>query len=195
MKDVDKLLVAILGGIGALIIVGLAALFLLGGRSETVLPEDTPEGVVQRFVSALDKRDAETAYKYLSEGSKARWSYAEFQSAVIAGPQRFPPRSLGETSSRTILSKSTVRGDTAEVIVTISTVAGGGPFSYSEYTREEAIVLKREGGQWKIESFPEYEFLRPKEFRPPAPAVAVTPIPVTVTPTVTPTPTPQPAKR
>jgi len=183
MKGIDKLLVAILGGIVALIVVGLAVLFLIGTRSETVLSEDTPEGVVQRFVLALEKRDADAAYNYLSGAVKSRWSLDEFRSAVAMGPQMFGPSPSGERSSRAVLNKVTVSGDTANVLVTISTGAAGGPLTYDEYTRDELFTLRHEGGQWKIESFPEYEYLRSKEFRTAPPVVVVTPIPVTPTPT------------
>ncbi|MBF8268285.1 MAG: hypothetical protein HW388_1793 [Dehalococcoidia bacterium] len=50
----------------ALIVLSVAVTLLNRQREAAPLPEDTPEGTVQRFLLAIDAGDSQTAYSYLS---------------------------------------------------------------------------------------------------------------------------------
>ena len=66
MKE-DRFLIAILSGIGVLIIISLV-LFFIRRTEFTYVSEDTPEAVVQNYIVALHMGDYERAYRYLADG-------------------------------------------------------------------------------------------------------------------------------
>ena len=66
----DRFLIAILAGIG-LLVVAAFVLFFVRQSNLNYVSDDTPEGVVQNFVLALHKGDYEKAYAYLAKIGRA----------------------------------------------------------------------------------------------------------------------------
>ena len=65
MKSSNRLLLSFGVGIGILVVVAVALVLSTSG-SVSLLPEDTPQGTVQRFLMALQDKDLQKAYSYLS---------------------------------------------------------------------------------------------------------------------------------
>ena len=51
--------------IALLVLVSVVLVFISEGREARLLPADTPQGIVQRYLIALQKRDYQQAYGYL----------------------------------------------------------------------------------------------------------------------------------
>ena len=65
MKSSSRLLLGFGITIGILVVVAVALVLSTRG-SVPLLPEDTPQGTVQRFLTALQNKDLQKAYTYLS---------------------------------------------------------------------------------------------------------------------------------
>ncbi|UCB42015.1 MAG: hypothetical protein JSV77_05935 [Dehalococcoidales bacterium] len=75
MKASNRFVIISGSAIGILVVVAVVLVLTVGGGSTTLLPEDTPEGVVQRFFLALEDEDYEEAYSYLHSTVRAERSY------------------------------------------------------------------------------------------------------------------------
>ena len=133
----DRTLVVILGIIGALVIVALMVVFSRGAPAQ--LDASTPEGTVQRYASAVLEGDEKEAAQYLSE-------------AALDSCERADRPSTRNISIS--LVSTTVRSDTADVRVSITTSYDGGPFGSSDYETEGVVDLVRTDGSWRIDSAP-----------------------------------------
>lgn len=139
----DRFLVGILIGIGVLVIVALTLFFLRRGEAR-YSPEDTPEGIIQNYVLALQKKDFEKAYGYLS-GEKNKPEFAAFREFFIASFESYNRAGL-------TFGTSSITSDSAFVTVIIQQ-SYGGPFN--ELSRNhETVDLVRQEGIWKIRKFP-----------------------------------------
>ena len=129
-------LVALLAGVGLVVVIALIAVFARGGPAQ--FPADTPEGVVQRYSQAVMEGDTDTALTYLVP------EVAESCTRVRAGSDDF----------RLTLLETTEREQTARVDVLIATVYGSGPLGPDEYEYEEAFDLVKDGDAWLIDVAP-----------------------------------------
>ncbi|WP_353810073.1 hypothetical protein [Agromyces sp. SYSU T00194] len=127
-------------GIGiAIVVVIVAAVVavLLRGEPEQ-FDETTPEGVVQRYSTAVIDGDTQAAMDLLAP-------------EVVDACERVEPY---EDDVRVALVSATDRGDTASVEVTIITSYSGGLFGPDEYRSDGRFSLVRSGDGWLIESAP-----------------------------------------
>jgi hypothetical protein len=139
----DRFLVGILIGIGVVVIAAVA-LFILRRGEARYAPDNTPEGIIQNYVLALQKKDFEKAYSYLSEG-KNKPDFASFREFFITSFESYNRAGL------TFGTKS-ITGDSAFVTVIIQQNYGG-PFN--ELSRNhETVDLTLQDGNWKIRKFP-----------------------------------------
>jgi hypothetical protein len=123
--------------VGALVIVSLVVVFSRG--EPPLLDESTPEGVVQRYSSAVLDGDEDAALGYLSDD-------AQVDCGVIA---------VTETEDvRVSLISTDIEGESAEIAVSIARQSDGGPFGGSGYEYEESFSLTRTGDEWRIETAP-----------------------------------------
>lgn len=129
-------LIALLAGVGLVVVIALIAVFARGGPAE--FPADTPEGVVQRYSQAVIDGDTATALTFLVP-------------EVADSCTRVPARS---EDYRLTLLETTEREDTARVDVLIATVYESGPLGTSEYEYEEAFDLVKDGDTWLIDAAP-----------------------------------------
>ena len=109
-----------------------------------LLPENTPEGIVQRYFLALKAEDYVTAYSYLSPPPTEKYPYEEWRSSFTSSEEK--------PSFKVTLGKSAVRGNEATVDVTVDTFRPGGPFENPVRTHHITFFLKKEGTSWKITS-------------------------------------------
>ncbi|MCX6022360.1 MAG: hypothetical protein NTZ05_11650 [Chloroflexi bacterium] len=145
----DRLLQAIVAGAVVLVLAGFGVLFLARERNPVQYPENTPQGVVQRYLQALSDGRYREAEAYISDSVKNR--------APNPYKPSYPP-SPPERSYRVVLQDTKMDGDIARVTVAVSRAGGGGPFGDSGYTNTTVFELRQENGAWRIIS-PEYPIL------------------------------------
>ncbi len=134
-------LMAAVTGVGALL-VGAVALALATTRGGLdLLPEDSPEGVVQRYLLAIEDKEYSEAYGYLSSSLRSTCSLEDFVT------RRYWP----EASRDQVTLEMTQSFDGSAVVTARVTVFDPGvPFGASEYSYTQTYHLKLEAGQWRL---------------------------------------------
>ena len=142
----DRSLLVIGGGIVVVVVVAVIAVVLLGSRDAQTFAADTPEGVVQRHLAAVEGEDHETAWGYLSAAVQSDLSVEEYRRAARDYGY------YGSASRRVLFDRSEVDGDRARVWLTVEEYDDGGPFSGTNtYRSTREIALVREVGEWRID--------------------------------------------
>ncbi|HHC09042.1 MAG TPA: hypothetical protein ENK55_10050 [Actinobacteria bacterium] len=124
-----------LGGLTVLIVV---AVVLATWRHPTRFPEDTPEGVVQRYLDAVFEGDAAAA---------TEWWSAELAGTDCSRLLRDELRFSASSFDRAVLDEVDVDDGRAEVIVVLSPAAD--PFA-GTYEHPATFVLERTDRGWRI---------------------------------------------
>jgi hypothetical protein len=139
----DRFLIGILIGIGLLVVAALMLFFLRRGEAQYTA-ENTPQGIIQNYVLALQKKDFEKAYGYLAE-AEGKPAFSQFREYFVSSFESYNRAGLTfGTSSET--------GATAFVTVIIQQNFGG-PFN--ELSRNhETVDLVKQNDIWKIRKFP-----------------------------------------
>lgn len=142
----DRFLTGILIGIAALILLALVVFFL---RKDDLVyvDESTPQGVVQNYIVAVQKRDYEKAYAYLAD-LENKPTYEQFRESFFNN--YISPSGVGVEILQTETS-----GDLATVGLAII-YNQSDPFAGSSRYVETAR-LERQAGAWKIKQLP-YQF-------------------------------------
>lgn len=143
-RAADRFFLAILVGLGLLLVVALLSVLLLR-RPATILPIDTPEGLVQRFYLALEARDYHAAYDLLGATATSQLTRDEFV-RYNADRQRY------EGPQRVRLDEQRISGDFATVTVTVTQyTANAQPFGVGGGVSEsETFSLHRDASGWRI---------------------------------------------
>ncbi|HEX9923847.1 MAG TPA: hypothetical protein VGD99_14410 [Anaerolineae bacterium] len=145
MKN-DKFLLGIVAGIVLLVMVAVTVVLTRGGQ-EDYIAADTPAGVVHNYYLAIQRRDYERAYGYLSDDLEAKPELDDFMRTVDA------PGNQAESSIQ--IGETTLDDDRAQVDVAITTYYGGGLFnSGNNTTRQTAYLRATAGGDWRLIEFP-----------------------------------------
>jgi len=145
VKPSSRWLIIFGAAIGALAIVAIALVFTMGRPGgETLLPEDTPEGTVQRYFLALKAEDYVTAYSYLSPPASAKLTYDDWVRSIYTPTEK--------SEWKVTLGKSAVTGSEATVDVVIDVFRAGEPLENPVSTHHVTFFLKQEGTSWKITS-------------------------------------------
>ncbi len=144
----SRWLVAIAGVVAALIVASVVvALVNPRGAAET-LSEDTPEGVVQRFILALQDEDYSLAHAYLSDELKKSCPVERMRDTV----QWFAE---GSTDRRVaLLEKEELSGGRVQIRVRVTEVNVSPPFGVNENSHQERYVLVQEAGEWRFAESP-----------------------------------------
>jgi len=150
VKPSSRWLLAFGVTIGVLVIVAIVLVFTMarpGGAP--LLPEDTPEGTVQRYLLALDAEEYTTAYSYLSFPPGKQISYEVWRGRAIRYEEKH--------GVKVTLEKSTVSGSEATVYVVVDIFRASEPFENPPfenpvYTQHITFFLEKEGTSWKITS-------------------------------------------
>lgn len=134
----------------AILLVVTVALVMVTGNNVTQLPENTPDGVVQRFLQAIQDGDYPKAYSYTKVVENGKeLTYQDWLSSVGR-----PPISVPGTSWRATLGETKITGDTATVEVIIDTFRQQGPFENPVYSQTEYFNLTKIDGTWYITTRP-----------------------------------------
>lgn len=150
----DRFLNGILLGIAVFILLALAVFFIR--RDDLVyVDEATPQGVVQNYIVALQKRDYEKAYTYLAD-LENKPTYQQFRESFFNNYDS--PTGVGVEILQTETS-----GDLATVGLSIIYNQRSLFESSSRYV--ESARLVRQAGDWKIKQMP-YQFWAYDWFQP-----------------------------
>ena len=139
VRSVDSTLRYVLIAIALLVVVAVVAVVVR--KEPPSLAADSPEGVVQRYATAVLDDDERAAGEYLS------------QSTLENCDPDYYARPADEDVRLTLISTE-VRDDTADVRVRITTFSGSGPFGVSEWSSEEIFDLVLVDGEWRISAAP-----------------------------------------
>jgi hypothetical protein len=121
----------------AIAIVALVA--VLAVKEPTAqLDKDSPEGVVQQYLTAVTEKDFNQAMNYLASDSKC--TIQDFERAYV------------QDSLRIGLSDLTTTANSASVTVRIET-SNGDPFG-SSYSESQTFRLTKDDSGWKITGIP-----------------------------------------
>jgi hypothetical protein len=139
-RTIDRGLLFLLLGALLLIVIGLVSIPLLAGRTPSLAPETTPEGVVQRFYAAAYRGDYQAAYGYVSADAQRRLALADLQQQISSDLQKSQAR----------VGTASINGASASVRVTFTHFEPGGLFGSQEWSFNREVLLQREGDAWKI---------------------------------------------
>jgi hypothetical protein len=125
----------------ALIVGAVAVALVTTHGGVDLLPANSPEGVVQRYLLALEREDYREAYDYLSSDLRSRCSLEDFVS------RSYWPESTGD---QVTLEKTQSLDGLALVKARVTVFDRDVPFGASEYSYERSFDLKLEEGQWRL---------------------------------------------
>lgn len=141
----DRFLTGILAGIGVLVLLALI-LFFIRNQNVDYMDESTPAGVVQNYILALQRRDYERAYGYLTQ-----------QETIVDQDkflQHFSSYGGDEAGRTTIEIGETLTLPDEKATVQLTLIRGGGGIFDSVYRQMESVSLQQENGAWKIVTAP-----------------------------------------
>jgi hypothetical protein len=149
MKTSDKFLVGMVIGIVLLVIVALVV--TLTRQETTYQSDETPEGVVQNYILALQKRDDEKAYGYISPKLKG---YPPTLDHFIEDIDNRCWDCDNITGSTFSVEPARIHVNQARVTVEESWLGNDllGGQNYDTYD----VTLIKIKGEWKIADFPNY---------------------------------------
>ena len=125
--------------VGAVVVLGLAAVIVAATRPAPEIDVSTPEGVVQAYLQDVFEGDEEAAVAWIDPASGC--------DASDLG------RAFTSQSARVVLVDTNLTGSTARVEVKM-TYTGGGPFDASEYSEQQQFELRGSGVSWLITGEP-----------------------------------------
>jgi hypothetical protein len=145
MKSSNRALAVFGAVIGILALTALVLVLIKGNSPVELLPEDSPQGVVQRYMIAIDEGDYAAAWGYLAprpDGEKL--AYDAWLRSVMAP-------SSGSSSYRATLGDTSVSGDSATVEVIVDHLRSqDGIFGDPVDTSRVDFFLQKLDGAWKI---------------------------------------------
>ncbi|HAV10234.1 MAG TPA: hypothetical protein DCX22_01255 [Dehalococcoidia bacterium] len=143
MKSSNRLLTIFGIVIGIMILIAIILVMALPGNgSVSLLPEDTPEGTVQRFFIALQNEDYIKAYTFITPPTTDKIPYDAWRSSYY--------RSSEKSVWKATIGKSKITGEEATVEVIIDVFRPQGPFSEPVHTNRMNFSLRRDGSGWTI---------------------------------------------
>ena len=156
MKKTDKILIGIVAGI--LLLVVVAFVVALAKPKPTYQAEDTPEGVAFNYLFALQQKDYERAYGYLSPTIKGYPRDAEAFADDIRN-RSYTFSRLDDSSTTLEVESATVTGTRADVRMRETRFYEGDLFNSNQYTYFFDMTLRQEkDGLWKIVDSDRYWF-------------------------------------
>jgi hypothetical protein len=145
MNSSRRWLIIFTSVIGVLVIATVALVLFTKGNEVALLPEDTPQGIVQRYLMAVQEKDYPKAYSYLSFTPTQKDT--EYDDWIKFG---LPVNS--SVTWKATLGKIMQNSENATVEVTIDTFRPGGPFEDTQYNQQIIFQLVRVNGSWFITS-------------------------------------------
>ena len=160
MKGSTRVLVVLAAAVVLLAIVAVVIAMVTGGDGR-LLSEKSPEGVVQRFLLAVEAGDYGEAYDYLGDNLKEGCTYDDFLDRSS--------RERIEDIQATLV-KTEAFDDRTEVVISITSFRASGPFlapfdsPTSSY--QHRYLLLQEEEQWLFSQMPWPVYWCPVQVRP-----------------------------
>ena len=134
-------------GVGLATLVAVSVVVaLLGGSEAALLPKDTPEGTVQRYLQAMEAGDFREAHSYLGAGLTGVCDYQQFRSSTgwfESAEQRI-----------TLEDSEDLDGGGVEVRVRVTRFSVNPPFGSRESSYTQPFTLVQEEGLWRFSEAP-----------------------------------------
>jgi hypothetical protein len=145
MNSSRRWLIIFAVAIGILAISAVSLVLLTGGNEVVLLPVDSPQGTVQRYLIALQEKNYQKAFDYLSfEPSQRIQTYDDW--LRMTGE----PYVSSTTEWKALLGKTIQDNDSASVEVAIDTFHPGGPFQDPVRSQQITFQLSKIDGEWLI---------------------------------------------
>ena len=129
----------------SLIILSVTVALLNQEDEDILLAEDTPEGIVQRYLIAIEAGDLNLAYGYLGDELETYCTYSLFRDSI----------SLFEGGDTRVHLESIYHLDgEVEVVVRITRLFVDPPFSSTESSYTARYTLGRDGEAWRFTAPP-----------------------------------------
>ena len=182
MAASNRWLIGIGAALGGLVLLALVISLVSGGRSQITYAEDTPEGVLQRYLSAMLDGDTTAAYAYLSPDLQERCLLEEWRRQSRGIVDR-------TEQSQIVLTKVDRPSDNEAIVsVTITTLDTSRIILVPPVENSfnlEFFLDRLDDGRWAFTEFPwpafgchAREIREIREALPPRPAPTPTPTPV-----------------
>jgi hypothetical protein len=156
MKTSSRALIGFGIGIAVLVILTIVLVLTLGQRNPTLLPENTPQGTVQRYLVAIQEKEYQKAFGYLAPLDPNDPNYIKEPPYVKDYPLYSYEEWLrsagdsGDTTWKANLGKVNISGESAYVEVIIEVFRPGGPFDNAVHTNKTTFTLKKAESGWLI---------------------------------------------
>lgn len=151
MNVSTRWLIGIGVALALLVIITAAVAVATRNRPSTSYPENTPEGVTQRYINAISARDYQAAYGYLGPDLQESCTLEAWRQQSNYGPEQL------QNASASLRDVDYPSADQANVEVTFAQVNLDRPFLFGpdEYRWDTTFVLKRLNGDiWRFSDFP-----------------------------------------
>ena len=133
--------------ISVLVITTVSLAVFTNGNEVVLLPEDTPQGIVQRYLIAVQEKNYQKAYSYLSFDPLQKIETYDDWLRRVTGVQ-----TSNQPEWKATLNKVTQNGDNATVEVAIDTIRPGGPFGDLLSSQQIIFQLIKIDSMWLITS-------------------------------------------
>ncbi|HET9878861.1 MAG TPA: hypothetical protein VFQ81_06115 [Candidatus Limnocylindria bacterium] len=154
----NRTLLAIGAAVIGLVIITVAVVLAAGNRGPVAYPADSPEGVLQAYLTAVEDGDAAGAHAYFSAEVRERMDLDAFE-AALEDHARYAP----ESSRRVLFDRRDGEGDHVRLHLVVEEFYGDGLEGSTNRTSRE-IRLVREDGTWRIDE--PLAWLDPASFEP-----------------------------
>ena len=134
--------------IGTLVITTILLVLLVKEDKAALLPENTPEGVVQRYLVAIREERYQEAYNYLSIDPSDRITTYDDWLLMVVGNSRIS----NSNEWKATLGKTMQYTGTATVDVYIDSIGSGGLFEDTLRNQQVTFQLSKSDGVWLITS-------------------------------------------
>ncbi len=144
-RSAPSLWLILVGAFAALLVIVSIVLNLVLDNSDDLLPEDTPEGAVQRYLRAIVDDDVSEAYAYVSASLQGTCTLQHFIQTTEY--QRSRDLAARVTSTIDVDGKKLVS-------VEITEPDSGGLFGGGRYSYTVSFTLSLEDGAWQMSEPP-----------------------------------------
>jgi hypothetical protein len=139
-------MLVLIGGVGALLLVGIIVLVIVTHQSETTYPPNSPQQTIATYLRLLQRGQVDEAYKLTSltspneDADPSPMSRQDFHAEFDNWSQQ---------SHRVTLLRTNTSGNQSSVTVEVS-VFSGDAFGGSDETSRLTFTLVRRHGEWRI---------------------------------------------
>jgi len=150
MKPSSRMLIGFGSAIAVLIIITIVLVLVLGQGSSPALPENTPQGTLQRYLQAVQDKDYARAYSYL-----APQATPSPDGVKPVPPQTFEyfvmsAQNTSNVTWKASLGKIIETGTTASVEITVDVLRPQGPFGSPINSHSVTFFFKKIDTNWLI---------------------------------------------